>query len=250
MGVVIDITGQRFGKLKAIRGIGNGPNGKWVFVCDCGTEKEILKQNVTQGKVKSCGCLNKERGRKVRLNLIGQKFGRLTVSGVAKFTNKSMFDCLCDCGKYIVVAGSYLLSGHTKSCGCLRTYRLKKGEAGLSILYKFRYKARAKRKGLDFNISLDDFKVMTKMRCHYCGVEPSTVIRSKSEHSEYVYNGLDRVDSSLGYTLDNVVPCCVACNRMKLDYSRDEFMSHIRNICDYTRLAKMEEDAGLSEEEA
>lgn len=259
MGAFVDITGHRFGKLIAIRSIGNGLFGKWVFRCDCGKEKAILKQNVCQGKVRSCGCLNKKRGMDRRLRLIGQKFGRLTVVGLGRCNGATFWDCLCDCGKRIRVQGSYLVSGHTKSCGCNRVYRLEKGSVGLSILYKQRYRFRALKSGKEFNLSMEEFKELTKRRCHYCGIEPALVIKSKSSHSEYVYNGLDRLDSSRGYTPDNVVPCCAVCNRMKSDYSSVEFARHIRRISNYwlskmvgkgdyyTRLKKMEAEAGIKE---
>lgn len=42
--------------------------------------------------------------------------------------------------------------------------------------------------------------------------------------------GVDRVDSSKGYTIDNVVPCCDICNRMKLDKDITEFFDTIKRI--------------------
>ena len=58
-------------------------------------------------------------GRK-KLNLIGERFGRLTVveyDGISP-NGKSMWRCQCECGSICVVRGSKLTSGHTKSCGC------------------------------------------------------------------------------------------------------------------------------------
>ena len=111
MGVFIDILGKRFGKLVAIERISDGSYGKWKFKCDCGQEKIISKQNVTQGKVKSCGCLNKERGLEQRLSLIGRHFGSLEIIG---FNNCDLFQgtfwkCKCQCGKEIIVKGSNLV---------------------------------------------------------------------------------------------------------------------------------------------
>ncbi len=60
--------------------------------------------------------------KKTRMDIAGKRFGHLTVIGYA-FTNnhnKSMWHCRCDCGKKIIVSGSHLVNGHTKSCGCFR----------------------------------------------------------------------------------------------------------------------------------
>lgn len=60
-----------------------------------------------------------------RLNLIGQRFGYLTVIEEApSIINKSgkkysAWKCQCDCGKITIVRTDYLRNGHTKSCGCL-----------------------------------------------------------------------------------------------------------------------------------
>jgi hypothetical protein len=56
---------------------------------------------------------------KVRANLIGKKFGKLTVIEFAEINKhkKSMWKCRCDCGKEVIVLGSHLVSGHTVSCG-------------------------------------------------------------------------------------------------------------------------------------
>lgn len=61
-------------------------------------------------------------------NLIGQKFGRLTVVSLAKKHDNSVkryWVCQCDCGNIIEVQTSSLISGHTKSCGCYRIYKKK-----------------------------------------------------------------------------------------------------------------------------
>ena len=43
----------------------------------------------------------------------------------------------------------------------------------------------------------------------------------------------DRVDSSLGYTVSNCVPCCKYCNQAKNDRSVSEFLAHARRIVEY-----------------
>lgn len=61
-----DITGQRFGKLTAIKKVESGvsPCGtkysRWLCKCDCGNEIVVRKQSLVRGETKSCGCLRKK----------------------------------------------------------------------------------------------------------------------------------------------------------------------------------------------
>ena len=55
-----------------------------------------------------------------RLDLVGQKFGRLTVIEFSHIDKVTFWKCKCDCGKYHIVAGYLLVKNKVKSCGCLR----------------------------------------------------------------------------------------------------------------------------------
>lgn len=55
------------------------------------------------------------------MDLIGQKYGRLTVVEFCGIKNrKATWKCVCDCGMVVIATGNNLRSGTTKSCGCLR----------------------------------------------------------------------------------------------------------------------------------
>lgn len=57
-----------------------------------------------------------------KYNMIGQKFGRLTVINELKERTKygdKIYKCLCDCGNYVIAVGTILRRGSKKSCGCL-----------------------------------------------------------------------------------------------------------------------------------
>lgn len=53
----IDISGQKFGRLTAMRYVGER---KWRCVCECGVEKDFYTGNLKRGLSQSCGCLNRE----------------------------------------------------------------------------------------------------------------------------------------------------------------------------------------------
>jgi hypothetical protein len=88
----------------------------WLFKCDCGNEIEFPSCEAQRGRFKNCGCVQTIKS---RLDLTGNKYGRLTVISFAeKEHRKNHWNCQCECGKLVVVSMYKLLSGHTKSCGC------------------------------------------------------------------------------------------------------------------------------------
>lgn len=55
-----DLTGQRFGRLTAIKRIKVDKKAMWECQCDCGNTKFVTSSDLMSGKVKSCGCLRSE----------------------------------------------------------------------------------------------------------------------------------------------------------------------------------------------
>lgn len=123
----IDLTGQKFGKLTAVSYSGRG---RWVFECECGRTFETLSSSVKSGGTTSCGC--KRRSVTVKNNLLGKRFGRLTVLELSepRFSGNgrriNMWECQCDCGNKTIVSTSHLTSGHTFSCGCAHKEQMEK----------------------------------------------------------------------------------------------------------------------------
>jgi hypothetical protein len=79
----------------------------------------------------------------------------------------------------------------------------------------------------------EDFNRLTAQDCFYCGVKPGTVQVSAGSLGEFVYNGIDRKDNNLGYTVENSLPCCTICNYSKMDRTFDEFMAWIARLTEY-----------------
>ena len=130
MSKLIDLTGQKFGKLTVLEQAETRirPNGYtvcyWKCVCECGTEKEVDGASLRNGTTLSCGCWRKERNKK---DLTEQRFGHL-VAIKEIGTNKdrrAIWLCKCDCGNYHETLGKYLLDGSTTSCGCRKEQILK-----------------------------------------------------------------------------------------------------------------------------
>lgn len=121
---VIDLSGQRFGKIQVLNRNYEEQNRRgrrdsfWNCRCDCGNE--FIKMGWEVKQMTSCGkCYLREE--------IGKQYGWLVVvKYVGKIPRKdgngarSQFLCRCQCGKEIIVDYSHLTSGHTQSCGCTR----------------------------------------------------------------------------------------------------------------------------------
>ena len=84
------------------------------------------------------------------------------------------------------------------------------------VRYK-KYKASAESRGYEWNVSFEHFMTYWNLPCVHCGDPIETI-------------GLDRVDSSLGYTEGNLEPCCSICNRLKSDSDTVDWYAHMEKI--------------------
>lgn len=96
------------------------------------------------------------------------------------------------------------------------------------IRYK-NYQRNAKSKNRNFDLSEDEFVEITSQPCIYCGSFSDT-------YNNEPFCGVDRIDSNLGYSIDNCVPCCATCNRMKMDMDVDIWFNQMRKIINYCDL--------------
>ena len=179
---------------------------------------------------------------------ISKKYGSLTV--IEKISKRSQYRLRCVCGTLVDCKASEITSGNKQSCGCLR--RKKAGEMGkkfgkvygglhqnqlpdgLDSAHRLRisYKHDAKRRGILFDISKEDFTHLTSLSCYYCGDSPSQIIKGRQikNKTDYVYNGLDRIRNDKGYCLENVVPCCMTCNRAKHTSTQRDFIAWAHRV--------------------
>ena len=130
------MIGERYGSLVVIEKVKIPGKLKtyWRCRCDCGNTCTVEDSHLKNGHTKSCGCRRRIRLQEKRLDLTGQRYGRLVVLGPAVEQNGSpegdradrpdrMSDywlCQCDCGKQCICRKENLRSGVTRSCGCLQ----------------------------------------------------------------------------------------------------------------------------------
>ena len=133
MSKIKDLTSQKFNRLTVIEQNGR-QSGKvvWKCQCDCGNIINVIGSNLTSNKVKSCGCLRREKqskwGASTLIDIVGQKYGELLVleraldkeqefkkNGTKKV--HPIWKCQCSCGNITYVRGTALKNGSIQSCG-------------------------------------------------------------------------------------------------------------------------------------
>lgn len=79
------------------------------------------------------------------------------------------------------------------------------------VIYK-RYRDNAIKRGIDFDLTMEEFEKLWQLPCSYCG-------------SSIDFIGIDRMDNELGYIAGNVTPCCTTCNLTKRNMSAEDYIA-------------------------
>ncbi len=241
-----DLTENRYGKLTAKYRIDEPGPSKWTCLCDCGVEVVKDASYLEQGRIYSCGCEKRPQpnGKNHHSYIdipIGSVFTDWTVlseGGRDRFGSVT-WTCLCVCGTRKNVSGINLRKGASVSCGCHHSaqrrraavdrYELSgKRTGGFRHMYRT-YQRNAKRRKLVWEITEEDFAILTQGDCSFCGTPPSHFFGRRTLYP-YLANGIDRTDNSIGYVKSNVTPCCSLCNIMKMHYTVEEFFQRVRTI--------------------
>lgn len=90
------------------------------------------------------------------------------------------------------------------------------------------YKTGAASRGLIFDLTRAEFELLILKSCFYCGQVPQS--RMVSKDLTLTCNGIDRMDNSLGYLIDNCRAACKICNVMKLTHSMTFFIEHCISV--------------------
>ena len=220
MGKLIDLTGKRFDKWKVLnRDYTQCGHAYWNCICECGSKKSVNGKSLRTNKSKSCGC-------SYIIDVVGKTFGYLYVTkNYIKDKKYKRWECICACGKKVLVNTVNLINKGTISCG--RCSVLKPlGIAARNALYST-YRHRAKKKDIAFDINIKDFEKLTKGNCYYCNDSPTCIKKSHHNSGDYIYNTIDRLDNSKGYISGNLAMCCYRCNRIKSDFFTASEMKEI-----------------------
>ncbi len=181
-----------------------------------------------------------------KLDLAGKRFGNLEAlfeTGERR-NGKIVWRCKCDCGNLFDACSDKLSLGLTKGCGCgklkakydVASGRYYTDNPAMNAVIR-NYWISAARRNFEWNLSLDQVSDLFAGDCFYCGSSASLGNRKAAPSSEFIYNGIDRLDSDKGYCPDNCVSCCARCNYIKGDMNVKEFLKFIKEVYEY-RIAK------------
>lgn len=158
---------------------------------------------------------------KKEVDLTGLKFFKLTILKKLRRVRRATFEyeCICECGQ-IVITQTRGAKPYVKCCKNCRPKIVswRKGIFNEKVdkfsTLRHRYKKGATDRNLTFNLSREQFEDLIIKPCYYCG----SCCESKQMYNKremVYYTGIDRVDNSIGYEINNCVPCCKICNILK-----------------------------------
>lgn len=211
-----DISGTKFGELTAVRPTDRRSNCSvvWQFKCSCNNivyrSLRSVSSSVHSGHNPSCGCTT----RNDYSHLIGTKSGKLTVKRIEFDKNiGSVCVCECECGNYKRIDSDRFASGSAKSCShkCRPTNpKLDVGESSANNMYAI-HRNYAGYRDMPWNLSYEEFRYLTQQPCIICGQIPNIKWDScidRGMNGSYVHNKIAYIDSSLGYTVSNMITLC------------------------------------------
>lgn len=149
-----------------------------------------------------------------------------------------MILCRCSCGVVAKFNLYHIVNKHCHTCvECYRKRNKAQGQAKINptAMYDDLWRDRKNQawyRGLEFTLTKEEFRGIIVKPCFYCGSPPSNrhTARNRRGHTDLLYNGLERLDSSKGYNNRNVVAACWICNHAKMDLSVTEFIAWIQRV--------------------
>jgi hypothetical protein len=164
--------------------------------------------------------------------------GELTLIGPTEERSHTnvIYNFLCSCGYTREMSLMAFRQAVHPTCGraeCkakrITKARLPPGDASWNRLIE-RYSSSAIASNLEFSLTREHAIRLFQSPCAYCGRDPSKITRIRGANGQVRWNGIDRYDNLIGYTIENSVSCCEICNLLKGPMDGDRFLSHIRRI--------------------
>ena len=165
-------------------------------------------------------------------DLTGRKRFKLTIlERTENINGKTAWVALCECGNKTVIKTAEFLRGDKRrktSCGCENHKKGDKsshwkGVGGISSTYWSRCIDSAKRRNIDFKISIEDVANKFIEQNSKCALTGQILVLNKDA-------SLDRIDSKIGYIISNVQWIPKDVNRMKSNFDENYFIEICKMI--------------------
>ncbi len=156
---------------------------------------------------------------------------------VIQYIKDSYWKCECNCGNEFTSRG-YRLK-HRKGCQSCTASRVTSARSPFDHYAYIRrlqkdYIWGAKKRELSFELSLEKFRELLLGDCAYCGAPPAF----NGNGLQYMVNtteplkrnGINRIDTKKGYTIENTVSCCTSCNYAKHEMTLNDFKEWITKV--------------------
>lgn len=240
------LIGQKFNMGTVIDFCGREKRGKraglvWLVKCECGNIYKATTTELTCCRKKNCGCIKHNRYDNLNKK-IGDKYGNLTVidiDGKRNSSGKLYRKCLCDCGQQKYVTLGNLKSGNVSSCGCKskrqgKNHPLWMGHEEISKRYWSRIKLNAKKRNLEFSISIEEAWDQWIKQDKKCALSGQSLLHFKCKGNNSTAS-LDRIDSSKGYVFGNIQWIHKDINKIKTDFNNDRFIEICNLVSNFNK---------------
>lgn len=221
--------------MTALRPVQSRHGVRWEFLCDCGAVTTTRLQSVTSARTKTCGkCVEHTISREQMLLAMRQH-------GLGKDAAKALgigYDVLLRLKRLYGVS----IKPGANQYNQLTGFRWSKLSPFCVIVHSLwrACQTSSLRRGHKFSLTLAEFKELAAKPCAYCGQRPCRVLKvgsSRAGGRRRAYrakvNGADRLNNAMGYSLDNVVPCCMNCNFAKRQMTVEQFKSWVSAVFHY-----------------
>jgi hypothetical protein len=148
---------------------------------------------------------------------VGDTIGLWTILEYPYKSKKVLVRCTCGTQEWRWL--SNFSSGKSKSCRqCLKN--------SPELLTYNHTKRTAVRRKIAWQLSFEQWLMIATEDCYYCGSPPANKVSSFG----FTYNGVDRVDSTGTYEMNNCVASCLTCNRAKSNKTQKEFYEWVCRV--------------------
>lgn len=245
MGTRKVFAGQRYGKWVVTEGeMRRHYDGCLMYKCrcDCGFEAYIPGSRLLTKKTTMCMECNLKRpmpdGMKKINDLTGRRFGKWTVIRRAEnrsYSKTAVYLCRCDCGSESIIPGYPLTSNKTRGCNKCRDRSGYKGPTWTGYQeipgkWFSKTKTNANRRGLEYSLEKEFVWRLFVSQYGRCALSGIPIHFGDVSVAGGCTASLDRIDSSKGYTEDNVQFVHAKINRLKMNMPQEEFLRWVRLI--------------------